>query len=621
MSFLPKIFGFGAPATARPQVPEIRATLAVAAFGGSPPKPVTIYPPVDTGLPAVSPEEILQGASAKIKRLAEIAGGTASDFDRLYLVPLRNLAEQVHMLPATAHAHYSAPAGLFNMCLDVALLARQSAEGKIFVPEATIEIRHKTEGAWRYSAFLAGLLSQLHVPVGSMTVTAPDGSQWPRYGTSIYDWLLKNGHAKYYVTWHEKAKVTGAEGASLLSTVVPADVMDWLAKTDSQIIRDVTIAVTREMSSAESILGAILKSVVTRVKDVDAIQHPARFGRLTIGTQFEPHLLNAMRELLEDGTWKCNEGEGPLFWGSDGMYIAWPVGLKDVLTVFEKRGLSAMPHSSVTLAEMLGLCGVIISKETGVWVHDIVVADKSGDQIVVSAMRFKDPLVLIGHLPLKPLTKPFGKMLVDAQREQLALAGANHLAAAPSSAKSLGATGGPVQSAPAGNNQNPASELEPKAPTAASAPDSLAAAPKSDVDAQKPNAPLPAVLAHVEELSPGERLPVEVLTKLRLKPTDSAAGALGMALEQAQQYRTDRVRRLDWGVAICTTWLTEVAAFSIADLATPLNSAGVIAKDPAGRSLALVSQVVFSDSEKPRTAIVLKLDFAARVGMPIDAKA
>lgn len=617
MSFLSFLCPFKSVATHNAPAPEVRATLSMASLGGGRPAAyVTIYPPVDPGLPAVIPDEIILGASSKIKRLAEIAGGTASEFERLYMLPLRNLAGQVHLLPATPYSHYSSPGGLFNMCLDVALQARQAAEGKIFVPEATIEVRHRTEGAWRYSAFIAGLLSQLHVPVGSMTVTSPDGKQWPRYGTSIYDWLLAEKLSRYHIIWHEKAKVTGAEGASLLSTVVPKDVMDWLATTDSQIIRDINIAVTREMTPNESILGAILKSVVTRVKEVDALHQPSRFGRLSLGTQFEPHLLNAMRELIEDGIWHCNKNGGPIFWGSDGLYVAWPTGLKSVLSVFEKRSLSAMPHSSVTLAEMLGLSGIIISNDTGVWVHDIVVTDKSGEHTTLSAMRFKDPSVLLGHLPLKPMSQPFGKRMVEAQLEQLALAGASH-AAAPvlSTAKALGATAVVV---PEAVSTDAASALKVGSlKTEQSAPPSARASTAHAI----PSGPSVAVLAHVEEMLPGDRLPVEVLSRLHIKSTDSAASALGMALEQALQYRTDRVRRLDWGVAICCAWLTDIAGYALTDLASPLDRAGVVAKNPDGRSVALVSKVVFSDSSEPRLAIVLKLDFAARVGMPIDAKA
>ena len=613
-----QFFGLKKAAPTKPAIPETRATLAIATLGsGSQPNLITLYPPVDPGLPAVSPEEIIHGASAKIKRLAEIAGGTATEFERLYMVPLRNLAEQVHLLPATPHTFYSGPGGLFNMSLDVALLARQSAEGKIFVPEATIEVRHRTEGAWRYSAFIAGLLSQLHVPVGSMTVTSPLGEQWPRYGISVYEWIKGKNLRKYHVIWHDKAKVTGAEGASLLSTVVPPDVMDWLATTDSQIIRDINIAVTREMAASESILGAILKSVVARVKEVDTLQQPSRFGRLTVGTQFEPHLLNAMRELVEDGTWRCNEPGGTVFWGSDGLYIAWPMGLKDVLSVFAKRSLNAMPQSSVTLAEMLGTSGIIISKDTGVWVHDIVVKDKSGVPQTLSAMRFKDPVVLLGHLPLKNIAEPYGKLLVEAQREQLALAGANlQPAAVPANSKATGSSLSTTASSPGPGATPAAQSLAPIEVVSPAAPPAVPQVPTS----ARPNTS-PAVLQHVEDVMPGDRLPADVLKRLHLKNTDSAASALGMALEQAMQYRTDRVRTLEWGVAICCLWLTDVAGFSIPDLASPLDRAGVIAKNPEGKSVALVSKVVFSDSPEPRLALVLKLDFATRVGMPTDAKA
>lgn len=618
MSFFQTLSAFGRSRLPPAQsIPEARATLSVAGLWcTAPPALVTVYPPVDPGLPIGSPDEILAGAASKIRRLAEVAGGSASEFERLYIHPLRNLAHQIHLLPASPHAHYSGPAGLFNMCLDIGLMARQAAEGKIFVPEATIEVRHHSEGAWRYSAFLAGLLCQLHVPVGSMTVSAASGDQWPRFSMSLTDWFTARKIDRYYVTWHEKARVTGAEGASLLAKVVPPHVMDWLATTDSQTIRDITVACTREMTATESVLGAIVKSVTARIKEVDAVQNPSRFGRLTCGTQFEPHFLNAVRELIEQGAWTVNQTGGKVFWGSDGLYLAWPLGLSDVIAVFEKRGLHGMPRSSVTLAELLGLSAVVIGKDTGVWVHDIVVTGKNGEATVCSAMRFKDPTVLLGHLPITPLAQPFGKVLVDAQAEQLDLASATRTEA-PAKASVSSTPPAPTPAAETVAAHQPATV---KSPTpAVPLQDAKEAIPTASIRGKLPHKSA-AVIDHVDETLPGDLLPPEILTRMKVKSTDVSAIALGMALEESLAYRGDRVRTLPWGVAVCCTWLTEVVCCSVADFATPLNRCAAIARAPETKSLAMVSEVVFSDSPKPRFAVVLKLDFAAKVGMPLDGK-
>lgn len=608
-----KLFSRSAPTVPAVAV-EKRASLASSGrWNASQVARQCIYPPEDPGFPAVDPAEILHGAQIKLERLAEIAGGTASEFDRLYIGPLTRLASQVHLLPATPNTYYSGPAGLFNMCLDIALMSRQAAEGKIFVPEATIEIRHKTEGAWRYSAFLAGLICQLYVPVGSMTVLASDGRQWPRYNSSIYQWLSTNAIDRYFVSWHEKARVTGAEGASLLATVVPPDIMDWLASTDPQIIRDLNIAATREMNASESILGAILRSVIARVKEVDLVQLPSRYGKLTVGTQFEVHFLNALRELIESKKWIVNQIDGPVYWGSDGLYIAWPKAMDDVISIFERRKLHAMPRSSVTLAEMLGLSGAVISRDAGVWVHDIVVTSKTGDISTLSAMRFKDPDVLLGHLEAIALTTPFGKLLVDAQAEALKLVAQKETAAIS-----------PVTESPNAPNPGQVPNAEPSA-----APTEEVLTPQKGLPkaaAQRVDKPVkqadarPAVLEHVEEVLPGTKVPVEVLARLRLKDTDDAASALGLAIEQSRAYRSDRVRTLDWGVAICTTWLTQVAGYGVGDLASPLERAGVIARHPESKSVASICKVMFSDSETPRMALVLKPEFASKLGMAMDSK-
>lgn len=618
MSFIKNLFGSGAQGQQSAPLVEARATLALADRWDPATTPaITIYPPVDPGLPAVGVEDILHGAQRKLKRLAEIAGGTESDFEKLYLGPIRALAAQIHLLPASPHSHYSAPAGLFNMCLDIAIMSRQAAEGKMFVPEASIEIRQRTGPAWRYAAFLAGLMCQLHVPVGSLTVTDGNGQEWPRFGMSIATWLQSAKLTRYFVIWHEKARVTGAEGASLLGSVVPAEVMDWLAQTDGQIVRDLNIAVTREMSASESILGSIVRSVTARIKEVDALQQPARFGRLTIGTQFEVHLLNAMRELIETGKWTVNTPDGKVFWGSDGLYVSWPEGLSEVLEVFERRKLDAMPRSSVTLAEMLGLSGVIISRDAGVWVHDIVApaGGSNSGRRVHSAMRFKDPGVLLGHLGCIVATTPFGKLLVDAQEEQIAQLAKGRLDSATPAMPTI------AESVPEGSEATAELRGGPNRGTVPTGSDSTSRTVQESPPGQ-PEVLNPAAVQEVaaEEGPPGRRVPPELLARLKLKETDDGASALGMAIVQSKAYRGDRVRTLDWGVAICIRWLRDVAGYDVADLVAPLERMGVLAKDPSAKTVASISNVVFSDSPKARLAIILKLDFAAKLGMPTDAK-
>ena len=497
------------------------------------------------------------------------------------------------------------------MSLDIAIMARQAAEGKIFVPESSIEERHRTIGAWRYSAFLAGLLSQLHLPVGQMTVTDAGGTQWPKYGAPLLAWLKDRGADRYFVIWHEKARVTGAEGASILSAIVPAEIMNWLSQTDPQIIRDLNVAATREMLSSDSILGTVLKGVIGRVKEVEALQHASRFGRLTVGTQFEVHFLNAMRELIEAGQWKLNDPSGCLFWGSDGLYVAWPRGLKDVTAVFGERQLQGMPHSSVTLAELLGQSGVIIGKDTGVWVHDIVVG---ADKAVVSAMRFKEPAVLLGHLSVEPITSPYGKAMAEAQAEQLALAANRATESAPAPRPAPLPAEEPPGSALLGGPSSPAVNSPKSEKALVAAPES--AASKSPVVSSAVSAQGGSEV----EPNPGKRIPQDWLARLKVKDTDDTANALGMIIEQSLAYRGDRVKVLDWGVAVCVNWLSNTAGYDLADVLNPLERVGVIARNPHEKGVALVSKVAFSDSPTPRLAFAVKLDFAAKLGMATDAK-
>ena len=144
-----------------------------AAVPAAPPKGLDqdlVYPPVDPGLPAASTEAVVQSQADLLRRLRKIVSVDDAVFDERYLAPIRALAAEIHLLPASAHDEFAGPGGLFRLCLEVAVFSTQAADGRIFTPDENVERRHALEPRWKYACFLAGLTCELYRPLAFAVV-------------------------------------------------------------------------------------------------------------------------------------------------------------------------------------------------------------------------------------------------------------------------------------------------------------------------------------------------------------------------------------------------------------------------------------------------------------------
>lgn len=566
--------------------------------------PEAIYPPRDPGLPTCDPEALVVAAADKLARLRELTISDRESFDVAYLAPVRELAHLVHLLPASPDGPYSAPAGLFHLCVDVAFFSLQSADGKIFTPTASVEDRHRNEPRWRYACFLAGLCCQVPRALNALTAVSSGGAEWPRYTQSLWSWLRESGADRYFVNWHAKTALMGGEGSAFLSLLAPKDRLDWLAKGDVQIVRDMHQVALGAAHEADSILAGVVGRIVKRVLEVDEARRRSRYGRLTVGTHVEPYILDALRAPIETGTWKVNSPSSPVWLASDGLFIEWPGAHQQVLAHFDKLGLPGMPRSSVTLAEVLGKADLLIQAESGLWVRDVLVPlDAQGrERRRSTAMRFVDPVAILGHLGADPLHGPVGAELVEAESRAASVAAA---------------------AAPAARAQR-ADVVDPVAQPAA-APEAAASPPRP--------APLNGLEA-TGQLGSGQDapggLPVddagEIVFASLIKPearrwisAPDLCEALGHLIHLHGKRRGEAAKSVSFGVALSTDWISENTVADIARLVSVLDRNRWLGRPPQVKNESLkLHDVQFDDAVKK--AIVISPHGAAAIGFEFGAK-
>ena len=369
-----------------------------------------VYPPVDPGLPACSPKSVVQSQQDLITRLSRVVSVDAQTFEQRYLAPINNLARYVHLLPASASDEFAGPGGLFRLSLEIATYSVQASDGKIFTPTGNVEERHALEPRWKYATFLAGLCCELYRPLASAVVVDRAGNVWPKFLMSLDQWIEERRVDRYFVQWQgtTQGNVSGAESSAVIGKILPPDQLTWLDQGSPAIVREIMAIALGQAKPGDSLLCDAVARIREQVLRRDEATRRSRYGRLQLGSHIEPYFLDALRTHLESGQWVINSPQGPVFYGTDGLYIEWPTALTAVREHLVKLGLPGIPSSDQTIADMLGKSGVLVAEDSGQWQWEIVPPGEPQrhQKAPRFGLRFRDAAALLGMLPGRPVSTP-----------------------------------------------------------------------------------------------------------------------------------------------------------------------------------------------------------------------
>lgn len=483
--------------------------LATGPLPAAPAKPVQagipIYPPVDHGISFGSAEAVLSTQSEMIRRLKLLSGLPAADFERLYGGVLRSLAKHVDLLPASESGTHMGAGGLFRLALEIGFFSRQACEAVLFAGRAGVELRRDLEPRWRYATFLAGLCCELHRPLSRMIVVTENGAEWPVHRMGLSEWLETVGASRYFIQWVKEGDSFAGGSATLLATkIIPESSLQYLQEGHPNIIPAMLDAIVAEVSkNKDNQIAEIISRIRRKVIERDQVLAPQNYGKLTVGSQLEPHLVDAMRQLVANGVWTINVKKSRLWFGKDGLYVVWRTAAKEIIEVLERGSVSGIPRDATTIAEVLLRAGVLV-------------ADKSNDLY----WKIKTPLS-DNELVAVKLANP--ETLLVAIEDNVPAAIDHQLAAGASAAV---APAGGQKPAPQQSMMQPRQEpvdgnepVDTPAPPPPSAP--AAPMPPANMGAGQP-APKPTKIKPLpEETQPGAITPVQE-TQAATLPEDVA---------------------------------------------------------------------------------------------------
>ncbi len=351
----------------------------------------------DPGFEALPVERLLADQEALLARLKLCYGADRSSFEQELMPLVRRYAGYVHLLPATPDNYFKAPGGLLRLGLETAFFSLQGTDGHMFSGKATISARRELEPRWRLAAFIGGLCCELHRVLSHLIATTPDGEEWPSFMLPLVDWLQQRGATRYFLRWRPRAVELRGLGLFALPMVVSASVLEGLRHDDGAIVRLLLASVGGVPQFREhNVLDELVRRSLALVIDRDLLASADRYGSPQYGSHLERYLVDAMRRLAAGhSAWAVNRDKARLWFGEDGLFLAWPEAAKDILELLEGDQLAGLPKAPDTLLDILLDAGVLTAPAEGSRNWAIF---PTGAEKPIAAVRLASPaIVLAGH--------------------------------------------------------------------------------------------------------------------------------------------------------------------------------------------------------------------------------
>lgn len=351
----------------------------------------------DPGFEALPVERLLADQEALLARLKLCYGADRSSFEHELMPLVRRYAGYVHLLPATPDNYFKAPGGLLRLGLETAFFSLQGTDGHMFSGKATISARRELEPRWRLATFIGGLCCELHRVLSHLIATTPDGEEWPSFMLPLVDWLQQRGATRYFLRWRPRAVELRGLGLFALPMVVSASVLEGLRHDDGAIVRLLLASVGGVPQFREhNVLDELVRRSLALVIDRDLLASADRYGSPQYGSHLERYLVDAMRRLAAGhSAWAVNRDKARLWFGEDGLFLAWPEAAKDILELLEGDQLAGIPKAPDTLLDILLDAGVLTAPAEGSRNWAIF---PTGAEKPIAAVRLASPaIVLAGH--------------------------------------------------------------------------------------------------------------------------------------------------------------------------------------------------------------------------------
>jgi conjugal transfer pilus assembly protein TraI len=374
------------------------------------------YPPFMKGLPATSPDRLLETQWELIGQIQESGLASREIFDQYYLSPLRSLASYVHLLPASESHHHRGAGGLFRHAVEVALWSLQLGDRVLLPGDQTPRRRREIEPRWHVAVFLSALCHDIGKPITDLKVTSQDGEKsWNPFAEDLYSWASANAVDHYFLHWRpNRGRDHTSVSILLAERIIGRNTMGWIYGGDPELVLWMTESIACQPSQTNMIHNLVVRSdQVSVARDMETLG--SVFAGYDIGVPVERMLLDIMRRLVRESTWTVNVPGSRLWFMEGHLYLVWPIAGEEMAAVINREKLPGLPRTPNSILDMLTERKMAEIKGDGsgegrYWQIAPAPLTEKIPHIRLTAIRISKPATVLDQLPV-----PIAGRLVDDQ--------------------------------------------------------------------------------------------------------------------------------------------------------------------------------------------------------------
>lgn len=375
------------------------------------------YPPKAKGFPArLSGRQLLAKTQSDMVHQIKKELFMKDGFEKYILPLLVNVADFVHLLPASEHHHHRAQGGLLRHNLEVCYNAIKAMKVIEFDEKENPEQKSLMVFKWRLAVVVTALLHDIGKPVTDYEIWNEEGTlQWNPKGKNIFEWAVENNIDRYYLSWnknrHNNHKLLAS---SMIEKIVPYEIIEILQQNSRNVFFKVIDAIStltptdaqkRNNALIDLVINADKKSVLEDMKltSGDAIRSSGT------GVSTIQRMVDTMRLLISTNVWKPNVYPSPVWVTTDGVYIFWQ---KAADNIYERiRELDVfIPQSADSLADIMLTNDLVEEGENGS-VYWRVITEKYLIEHDLPTKFIEEPPLFMYSLKLKSPETLFSDLL------------------------------------------------------------------------------------------------------------------------------------------------------------------------------------------------------------------
>ena len=324
---------------------------------------VPAYPERGMPAPAVPPEQLLASQKKLIDLLHQVSSFSRADFNEYVIPCILNYAKFVHLLPASETQHHCGQGGLFKHGLEVAVNASLASESRVFAFDHWASERRDLVPRWRMCALLGGMIHDMGKPISDVGAIDTTGTLiWNPHASSLYDWLVANKVAEYYIYWRPGARHKRHEvfNTAMINRIIAPRTVQWITKHGGREPLEALIVALSGTPAPTNPLYDLIKKADSKSVERDIKEARIRMAASGHGgsTGVAMRISRCMHDQIQTGAWHINRLGSPVWYTDQGVFVMQD-GFDVVAQILRDKGDNSIPRDRQTLVESLADWGFV----------------------------------------------------------------------------------------------------------------------------------------------------------------------------------------------------------------------------------------------------------------------